>query len=98
MNKCLVILNPAARSDRAREMKSEIEALSKRCIVRLTHTPGDARAMAAEGTREGFRTIIAAGGDGTVNEVANGIFGTGTRFGIFPVGTMNVFAAELGIS
>ena len=53
--------------------------------------------MAAEGAREGFETIIAAGGDGTVNEVANGIFGTGATFGILPVGTMNVFAAELGI-
>ena len=97
MNKCLVILNPAARGDRAREVKSAIEALSIHCVVRMTKNSGDARMMAAEGAREGFRTIVAAGGDGTVNEVANGIFATDVRFGILPVGTMNVFAAELGI-
>ena len=90
-------MNPAARGDRAREVKSEIESLSARCVVRLTDHSGDDRAMAAVGAREGFRTIVAAGGDGTVNEVANGIYGTGARFGILPVGTMNVFAAELGI-
>jgi len=97
VNKCLVILNPAARGDRARAVKATIEALSMRCLVRLTENSGDARGMAAAGVREGFRTIIAAGGDGTVNEVANGISGTGVRFGILPVGTMNVFASELGI-
>lgn len=68
-----------------------------RCVVRLTGNAGDARAMAAAGVLEGFRTIIAAGGDGTVNEVANGVAGSGVEFGILPVGTMNVFASELGI-
>lgn len=97
VNKCLVILNPAARGERARELGQAISALSARCVVRLTADAGDARAMAAAGAREGFRTIVAAGGDGTVNEVVNGIAGTGARLGILPVGTMNVFASELAI-
>lgn len=97
MNKTLVILNPAARGERARPLREKIEALSLQAVVRLTASIGDARELAAAGIAEGFETIVAAGGDGTVNEVANGIAGSTVRFGILPVGTMNVFATELGI-
>ena len=65
--------------------------------MRLTSEAGDARRIAAEAVREGFEVIIAAGGDGTLNEVVNGIGGSTVRLGILPVGTMNVFATELGI-
>lgn len=65
--------------------------------MRLTSEAGDARLLAAEAVREGFEVIIAAGGDGTLNEVVNGIGGAPVRLGILPVGTMNVFATELGI-
>ena len=58
--------------------------------------PGDARGLAARAVSQGYGTI-AAGGDGTINEVVNGIGGAAVQFGILPVGTMNVFAAELGI-
>ena len=44
-----------------------------------------------------YDTIVAAGGDGTINEVVNGVAGAHVNFGILPVGTMNVFATELGI-
>lgn len=97
MKKVLVILNPAARSDRARAMKEKIASLSLRIVVRMTSAAGDARELARQGVGEGFETIVAAGGDGTVNEVASGVAGSDVRFGILPVGTMNVFASELGI-
>ena len=97
MKKVLVILNPAARGDRARSLKEKIQALSLQIVVRQTSAAGDARGMAREAVGEGFQTILAAGGDGTVNEVANGVAGSNVRFGILPVGTMNVFASELGI-
>ena len=97
MKKVLVILNPAAKSDRARALKEKIKALSPRIVVRMTSAAGDARVMARKALEEGFGTIVAAGGDGTVNEIAGGIAGSDVRFGILPVGTMNVFAAELGI-
>lgn len=97
MKKVLVILNPAARGDRGRSLLEKIQALSLRAVVRMTSASGEAGAIAREGWDEGFRTIVAAGGDGTVNEVANGIAGTDARFGILPIGTMNVFSTELGI-
>lgn len=97
MNKTLVILNPAARSDKALRLREKIDLLSGGAPMRLTSEAGDARLLAAEAVREGFEVIIAAGGDGTLNEVVNGIGGAPVRLGILPVGTMNVFATELGI-
>ncbi len=97
MNKILVILNPAARGERARSLRQAIASLSSRIVVRETKGAGDAEALAERAVQQGFRTIVAAGGDGTVNEVVNGIGESDVTFGVLPVGTMNVFALELGI-
>jgi len=53
--------------------------------------------MARHAVREGFETIVAAGGDGTINEVVNGIADSNVALGLLPMGTMNVFALELGL-
>ena len=92
-----VILNPAARGERASVLGDKIAALSPRVKVLLTSSPGDAREISKEAVEQGHKIIIAAGGDGTINEVVNGIGGEEASLGILPVGTMNVFAAELGI-
>ncbi len=70
--------------------------------MRRTSAPGEARQLAAQAVREGFATIVAAGGDGTANEVVNGIADVpqglaSARLGIMPLGTLNVFARELGL-
>ena len=67
-----------------------------------TPGPGGGRSLGAQAVRDGFNLILAAGGDGTVNEVVNGIGDEPdgfqrVRFGIIPLGTVNVFAKELGI-
>jgi YegS/Rv2252/BmrU family lipid kinase len=93
----LVIINPSARGDRARVLCRKIEHLSARAYVRITNGPGEARALAEEAAAEGCERIVAAGGDGTINEVVNGIAGTRTALGLLPLGTMNVFATELGL-
>ena len=93
----LVIFNPAARGERAERFREGVLALDPAAVVRATGGPGDAAAMAAEAVREGFRTVVAAGGDGTINEVVNGLAGSDATLGLLPLGTMNVFAAELGI-
>lgn len=97
MRDILVILNPAAHSEKAATTAVKIEALARDAEVRYTTGPGGALPLAAQGVKDGFRTIVAAGGDGTVNEVVNGMDGADVRLGILPVGTMNVFAAELGL-
>jgi YegS/Rv2252/BmrU family lipid kinase len=97
VNKILVILNPAARGERARSLRQTIQRLSRRIVVRETRKAGDAEALAERAVHLGFDTVVAAGGDGTVNEVVNGLGEADVRFGVLPVGTMNVFALELGI-
>ncbi len=97
MDRILVILNPAARGDRALAYREKIERLSPRAVVRLTAAPGDAEAIAERGVQQGYETIVAAGGDGTINEVVNGIAGSDVTLGLLPSGTMNVFATELGL-
>ena len=67
------------------------------CIVCETTSAGDAELMARRGAKEGFQKILAAGGDGTINEVVNGLAGTNVTLGLLPIGTMNVFATELGL-
>jgi YegS/Rv2252/BmrU family lipid kinase len=93
----LVILNPAAHGERAQRKLAQVEALAKDCIVCATTCTGEAEMMARRGVEEGFDKIVAAGGDGTINEVVNGLAGTTATLGLLPIGTMNVFATELGL-
>src|SRR2546423_1468166 len=97
MNSTLIILNPAAHSERAQRKRAEVEALAQDCMVCATTRTGEAESMARRGVKEGFENIVAAGGDGTVNEVVNGLAGTNATLGVLPIGTMNVFATELGL-
>ena len=96
-----VIFNPAARGNKARLFRKYLDEIGGRAALKATAAPGDARRLAAEAIADGFDVIAAAGGDGTVNEVLNGIgdanaFGR-ARLGVLPLGTMNVFARELKI-
>ncbi|MDQ3623498.1 MAG: diacylglycerol kinase family lipid kinase [Verrucomicrobiota bacterium] len=99
MQDTLIILNPAARSERAGEVWERIRQLVNLDGAKLevTAAPGDARALAEWALQKGYRIVVAAGGDGTINEVVNGMAGSDAALGILPVGTMNVFAAELGL-
>ena len=97
MNSTLIILNPAADSERALRKQARVESLARDCVVCATTYTGEAEAMARRGVAEGFEKIVAAGGDGTINEVVNGLAGSGTTLGLLPIGTMNVFATELGL-
>ncbi len=60
-----------------------------------TEAPGTAGAQARQQIEDGCDLIIAAGGDGTINEVANGMLNTGVPLAIFPGGTANVLAREM---
>src|SRR5437773_4290427 len=55
-------------------------------LVRTTG-PGDATRIAAQAAGDGFNEVIVSGGDGTINEVLQGMIGTNARLGILPTGT-----------
>ncbi|HZN54664.1 MAG TPA: diacylglycerol kinase family protein [Candidatus Polarisedimenticolaceae bacterium] len=95
----LVVANPAAGLSRGRPA-GELAARAargagRRVDLALTEGPGDAERFAAAAAADGYDLVVAAGGDGTVNEAANGIGGTGTALGVAPAGTMNLLARVL---
>jgi YegS/Rv2252/BmrU family lipid kinase len=65
--------------------------------VCLTKRPGHARKLAREAVRAGMEMVVAAGGDGTVNDVIQELAGHDTALGVLPLGTVNVWARETGI-
>ena len=97
-----VIFNPTAKGDKARNFRKQLGEFATDAEMQPTTHAGAAREMAKAAVDEGFETIIAAGGDGTLNEVVNGIGDAARgfercRFGAIPLGTVNVFALELGM-
>jgi diacylglycerol kinase (ATP) len=94
----VIILNPTAGNlDTVRERQERVESVVGAWPIRVTSHGGEAEALTRRAVEEGFGRIIAAGGDGTVNQVANGIGGSNAVLGILPMGTVNVFAMELGL-
>ncbi len=97
-----VIYNPTAKGQKAERFRRLLDSIAAEAAFKRTAAPRDARRLAAQAIAEGFDTLIAAGGDGTLNEVLNGIGDVPdgfakTRLGVLPLGTVNVFARELGI-
>ena len=97
-----VIFNPAARGNKARHFRRHLDEIAAACALKATSAPGDARRLAAKAVADGFDLIVAAGGDGTVNETLNGLGDVPggfarARLGVLPLGTINVFARELQI-
>jgi len=102
MNTTCVIYNPVAGRGRAeRLLKSLPPALAAGVELRPTDRAGHAISVARQACSEGFAKIIAAGGDGTVHEVANGVLQSERRdvvFGVWPLGSANDFAFTLGMN
>lgn len=101
----LIVFNPTAGWRRRRRFGRTLrllQGLGCDWTVRETDGPGDAERFAREvaaniGRRDGYDMVIAAGGDGTINEVIAGLNGSRLPFGILPLGTANVLAAEIGL-
>jgi len=105
MQKILVILNPWAGRGTAGRRQAELEAALQQAgaeyAIVTTHARGGATELAWQGVERGYERIVAVGGDGTINEVVNGIkgaeVGLGRRvpLGIIPLGTGSDFIKVL---
>lgn len=100
--KCLLVINPISGT-------TSKKGVAARCIRRLsragievevlyTEKSGDATQFARTAADKGYLGVIAAGGDGTVNEIATALCGTHTALGIIPLGSGNGLARHLGLS
>lgn len=97
----LIINQFAGHQEGAKAIEVVIPFLLKNgCEVEYSNTdePGHATELAQKANKDGFDLVVAVGGDGTVNEVAQGLIGTSTPMGIIPMGSGNGLARELGIS
>lgn len=105
----LVLANPHSGSGRGRRarlleaVKRELEKQGSRVHIGIETDPTAIRQRAENAARAGAPVVVAAGGDGTVNAVANGLLRASrgrpgaTRLGVLPLGTGNVFAYNLNI-
>ena len=94
----IVIFNPAAGRRRASALWRVLDLLSAsgvRLELAETQHAGHATILAREAAAAGVSLVVAAGGDGTIAEVANGLAGSPARMGVIPLGTANVLAHEL---
>jgi diacylglycerol kinase family enzyme len=95
----LLIVNAFASSVTARNrvLIEQVLAETNDVTVRVTNRRGHATRFAQDAANRGVDVVVAFGGDGTVNEVANGIVGSRTALGCLPGGSTNVFARSLGL-
>lgn len=96
------ILNPAAGGGRINKIQERLKSRLKELGIAGEFVKsigeGDITKLARLGIEKGFKTIVAVGGDGTINEVINGLTNTNVALGIIPIGNSNELAKTLGIS
>lgn len=102
MPRICVIYNPVAQGGKARRFLKHRDWFDRDTVFKPTDAPHAATRLAAEAIAEGFETIVAAGGDGTLSEVLNGFDLVDdsfrkARLAVIPLGTVNVFAKELDL-
>ncbi|MCO6419341.1 diacylglycerol kinase family lipid kinase [Siccirubricoccus sp. KC 17139] len=96
----LIVFNPTAGRRRHRRLAQALATLRAKGLrpeLAETERPGHAIALAREAAWRGCPLVVAAGGDGTIAEVAAGLAGSSAGLGILPLGTANVLAWELGV-
>ncbi len=108
MQKTVIILNPAAAGGRAaqhfKRIKDKIDFLFPNVPISISERPGHVRDLARQFAHDGIEQIIGAGGDGTFNQIVNGIFENGIALnpdlvlGTLPIGSGSDFIRSLGIS
>ncbi|MBD5229405.1 MAG: diacylglycerol kinase family lipid kinase [Bacteroidales bacterium] len=101
MADAMLIINPISGTSKKKGLDSKVEKAMRNAgynlDVRYTGCRGDATRLAAEAVEKGYEVVLAAGGDGTVNETAQALCETPVRFGIIPSGSGNGLARHIGI-
>lgn len=102
--RALLVVNPAATTTEHRSRAELASALASECKIDLVETQyrGHARELAVQAAVDGLDVVVVLGGDGTVNEVVNGLLSGGPRaglplLGVVPGGCANVFARAIGM-
>jgi YegS/Rv2252/BmrU family lipid kinase len=104
MRRIALIYNPASGQYSARRKAAVQQVLN---VLRAsgaeaeafdTDTPGSATVHARQAVNDGYDTILACGGDGTVHEVLQSLVGTDVALGVIPLGTANALASNLGLA
>ena len=100
VRRAVAIVNPAAGSGGGAaimfRLGEELRRARLSAELVLTPGPGEAARLARAASEDGADVVIAVGGDGTANEVANGIVGSATTLALYPLGSGNDFARALG--
>lgn len=99
--KVCVIINPKSGNESKREIPESVAGKFNQkeydIHIRITGYAGHATEIARDAVNEGYKFVITAGGDGTVNEVAKELINTDTVLGIIPFGSGNGLARDLNI-
>ncbi|MBN8210397.1 diacylglycerol kinase family lipid kinase [Bacillus sp. NTK071] len=103
MKRAMLIINPSSGKEKAKDFEDDAVAILEQnhvdVNVKYTEKEGDAVRFARAACENHFNTLVAMGGDGTINEAVNGLAMETERpnFGFIPLGTVNDFARALGI-
>lgn len=100
MRRFLIIYNPTAGKQKLNQLQESVQLLKNQSIdviLYKTRYAGDATQYLQQHKLNNIDVVIAAGGDGTLNEVINGLINKTVPLGLIPVGTTNVLARELGL-
>lgn len=97
--RAMIIFNPTAGRRRRKldNFVGALNALNIQTEINETSGPGDATNIARSANKAEWDVVIAAGGDGTINEIVNGLDVHSPALAILPLGTANVLALELGL-
>jgi diacylglycerol kinase (ATP) len=98
MTTCIIVNPNAGSVETTAELQERLGQLPDTSVV-LTEKEGDAERLAREAVRSGADLVVAAGGDGTLNEVVNGLAEdfSRSRLGLIPLGTGNDFARSINV-
>ena len=97
VKKTPLIFNPSAHANKGSQLADEISKVSTNIELIETKSFDHLKELVEGYVKDGIENICVAGGDGTINAVIDSILGTEINLGVFPTGTMNLFAREMGL-